>query len=149
MHLKPLPREIISFVSSTLQQLPVKKQRLIAPKISEQLRGVTGTLSCSQSDLDEPSTLTAWTNFKRTLSPQHSLKQFEKEPSPSELKTTWLKEQSMPPSHMWHRPSGQTTGMTQDWTLTAKHAISSKNNTEATKIQTKTGTSRKQFRHQS
>ena len=148
LQIKPVPKEIISFVSSTLRQLPVKPQRLIAPKISEQLRGVTGTLSCSQSDLGEPSTLTAWTNFKRTLSHQHSLKQFEKEPSPSELKTTWLKEQSMPPSHMWHRPSGQTTGMTPDWTLMAKHAIYSKSNIEATKIRTKGEKSKRRFQHQ-
>ena len=148
LQIKPVPKNIICFVSSILQQLPVKQQRLTAPKISEPLHGVTGILSCTQSDLAKPSTLKAWINFKRTSSSQHFLKQYEKVPPPSDLKTSWLKEQSMPPSHMWHRPSGQTTGMTPDWTLMAKHAIYSKSNIEATKIRTKGEKSKRRFQHQ-
>ena len=39
----------------------------------------------------------------------------------------------MPPSHTYHRPSGQTLGKTQDWTQMVRLASSSKSNSEDTK----------------
>jgi hypothetical protein len=149
LQIRPVPNEIISFVSSILQQLPVKQQRLTVPKPSELLRGVTGTLFCSPSDLARKSTLTAWTNLQKASSLPHSLSQSAKAPTPLELKTNWSRAQSMPPSHMWHRPSGQTTGKTQDWTLMAKHVISSKSNFADTRTQINTKASKKRFQHQS
>ena len=61
----------------------------------------------------------------------------EKAPYLGEIIETWWKEQLQPPSHMWHRPSGQTTGETPDWTMMARLALSCKNSTEDTVIRTK------------
>ena len=48
-------------------------------------------------------------------------------------------------AHMWHRPSGQITGMAPDWTMIKRLAISCKNIIEDTTIKTKPKRNRKQF----
>ena len=52
LNIKPLPKDIVSFIGSTLQQLSVQQYRLKQAKISEFLRGVAGTLSLSVSDMN-------------------------------------------------------------------------------------------------
>lgn len=134
--IKPLPSVIVSFVCSILEQLPVKTQRLIKPKPSELLLGVAGTLSSSLSDLQNKFSSMECQDSKRTSSCPLSLKQFEKLPSLDKIENIWWKEQSTPPSHTYHRPSGQTLGKTQDWTQTVRLASSSKSNLEDTRIPT-------------
>ena len=125
----PLPKKICSFISSMLLQLPVKKQRLLAQKPSELVLLNVGALFCSASTYTAFS-LTDFQNFNKISSCPHSLKPCEKLPSLQQIKMNWWRERSVPPCHMWHRPSGQTTGLTQDWTSTVKLALSSKNNSE-------------------
>ncbi len=134
--IKPLPSVIVSFVCSILEQLPVKTQRLIKPKPSELLLGVAGTLSSSLSDLQNKFSSMECQDSKRTSSCPLLLKQFEKLPSLDKIENIWWKEQSTPPSHTYHRPSGQTLGKTQDWTQTVRLASSSKSNLEDTRIPT-------------
>ena len=134
LSIRPVPDEIVCFVTSMLQQLPVQQQRCRKQKASELLRGATGTLSCSPWDLNNHFTSTASQDFKGQLLSPHLRKRLDKVPSPSDLVETWLKEQSVPPSHMWHRPLGQTTGVTPDWTRMVRHASSCKSSTEVTRI---------------
>jgi len=143
LSIKPVPKEIVSFVTSILRQLPVKKQRFKKQKPSELLHGVAGTLSCSPSDLERHFISKECLNSKGTSSSPPLRKLLENAPSPNEIKNIWLKEQSTPPSHMYHRPSGQTLGTTPDWTQTVRLASSCKNNGEDTRTKTRIGRSRK------
>ena len=117
--IKPLHKEIVSFATSILQQLPVKPQRFKTPKPSELLHGVAGSLSLSPSALNREFSLTEYPDSNRTSLYPPSLKPYKKQPSLKEVKTPWFREQSRPPSH---RLSEQTLGLTQDWTLTVKYA---------------------------
>ena len=65
---------------------------------------------------------------------QHLLKPCEMLLSLKEIDSSWWREQSTPPSHMWHSPSGQTIRTTPDWTAIIKLALSSKNNSEGIAI---------------
>jgi hypothetical protein len=55
-HITPLPKEICCFITSVLQQLPVKKQRLIPQKPSELAHGNVGILSSIASGCQHVST---------------------------------------------------------------------------------------------
>ena len=116
--LKPLPKEIVSWIGSLLQRMPVQKRRLVKPKPSELLLGVVGTTFSSKSAFLKKFSLTDFPNSVKILSSQHLLKQCESQPSVEEIRQLWYSRPSNPPSHMWHRPSGQATGQTQDWTST-------------------------------
>ena len=125
----PLPKEISLFISSILLQLPVKKQRLKLQKPSDLVLSNVGLLS----SLVSTSILSTWKNspdFNKISSCQHLHKPSVKPPSLTQIKLNWWKERSVPPSHMWHRPSGQTIGQTRDWTLTVKPVSCYKNNYE-------------------
>ena len=117
--IKPLQKEIVSFATLILQQLPVKPQRFKRPKPSELLHGVSGSLSFSPSVLNREFSLTEYPDINRIFLYPPSLKPYKKQPSLKEVKTPWFREQSRPPSH---RLSEQTLGLTQDWTLTVKYA---------------------------
>ena len=127
--IKPVPAEICSFITSTLEQLPVKKQRLIPQKPSELALGNVGILSCLASGSIPPCISTASQSSKGTSSFLPSARQSEKPPSHQEIRNKWWKEQSQPPCHMWLRPSGQVTGQTRDWTKTEKPVSYCRNNT--------------------
>ena len=121
-----IPTEISSFISSLLLQMPVKTPRLKVQKPSDLARSNVGLLS-SLASASTTSSLKISHVFNKTSSCQHSLKQCAKPPSLLQIKMNWWREQSVPPSHMWHRPSGQTIGLTPDWTSMVKCALSSKN----------------------
>ena len=127
-HIKPVPTEICCFITSILQQLPVKKQRLIAQKPSETALGNVGLLSSLASGSNTLPISKAYQDSHATLSYQPSHKQSEKLLSHQDIINYWWKAQSTPPSRMWHRPSGQTTGLTPDWTLMERDVSSSKSN---------------------
>ena len=142
--IKPLPKEISSFITLILQQLPETQQQSSIPEPSELARGNIGILSYIASG----SAVSSWKecpNFNKISSCQGSHRQLERAPSLKEIIQTWWKEQSQPPSHMWHRPSGQTTGMIPDWTRMERLALSSKSNTEDTVTSTKQRKSRRHF----
>jgi hypothetical protein len=130
--IQPVPEEISSFVCSMLVQLPVQKQRCLPPKPSNLARSETGKLSLIVSNWRNQS---FWTNSHSSnaiSSLQPLPKPLEKPPSLQDLELIWLRAQSMPPSHMWLRPSGQTTGRIPDWTQTARPASLFRNRCERT-----------------
>ena len=144
-HIKPLPNEITCWLLSTLQELPETVQWLKQQKPSELAVGNTGILTSIVSELQASSLTDSVNSIKISLC-QGLPKPLGKAPSLQEIKQNWWKAQSQPPSHMWLRPSGQTTGKTQDWTRMARHAITCKNNSEDTKIKTKVSKSRRPSR---
>ena len=142
-NISPLPNEIVSFISSTLLQLPVKAQRLMPRKESELVRSRPGLVSYLVLG-SRLSSSKASPSSRETSSCLPSPRQFEKAPSLEEIKSNWWREQSTPPSHMWHRPSGQTIGLTPDWTSTVRRASSSKSNSEDIAIKMASEESRRQ-----
>ena len=134
--IRPVPDEISSFVSSMLEQLPVQPLRCLPQKPSDLARSETGVLSSIASTWRSRSTSTSSRNSKRTSSSPPSPKPCVKHLSLKDLEHIWWREQSMPPSHMWLRPSGQTTGRTPDWTQMGRPVSSSKSNLEHTATKT-------------
>ena len=119
--IQQLPKKISSFITSVLLQLPVKEQRSKPQKASELVHSKLGSRFSIELESQDPCTWMDLALSKRILSYLPSLTQYEQAPSLQEIIDTWWKAQSKPPSHMWLRPSGQTTGLTQDWTQTARH----------------------------
>ena len=142
----PVPAEISSFVSSTLELLPVQPLRCRPQKPSELAHSEIGALSSIASDWRTRSTLTSSPISRKTSSWPPSPKPSEKHPSLQDLERIWWREQSMPPSHMWLRPSGQTTGRIPDWTQMARHALLSKSSSGPTETRTEPEKNRKHSR---
>ena len=146
--LRPLPKEITSWIGSLLRRMPVKTQRLVKPKPSELLLGVVGTTFSSKSAFTRAFSSMDFPHSVKISSYPHLLKQCESQPSVEEIRELWYNRPSKPPSHMWLRPSGQATGQTPDWTSTVRLVSSSKNSGGDTKISTGTERSRKRYRRQ-
>jgi hypothetical protein len=91
LSVRPLPKEIVSFATSILQQLPVKRQRFVKPKPRELMLGVAGTLSSSLSGLQSQFSSTECPSFNGTSLSHPLLKQCEKQLSLHEIKKLWLK----------------------------------------------------------
>ena len=144
--IRPIPQKVSSFLTSILQQLPVQELRLKAQKASDLAHGNLGILSYIKSDLSRKSTLTDSRDSNATYSSPPLPKHVAKVPSLDELQNIWWKEQSVPPSRMWHRPSGQTTGKIPDWTLTARPASYYKNSSKGIETRTDQKRNRKHFR---
>ena len=131
-----VPNKVSCFITSILQQLPVKTQRLKQQKASELAHSKFGNLSSTVLASQNPYIWKDLTCSSKILSCLPSLTPCESVPTLQDVVNTWWREQSTPPCHMWHRPSGQTTGMTQDWTQTVRHASYSTSSGEHTKTKT-------------
>ena len=142
--IRPVPEQICSFVSSILQLLPVQKQRLKAQKPSELLLSNLGKLSSSELESINSTWMASQDSNKTSLC-QLSHKPYEKPLSLHQIEKIWWREQSTPPSHMWLRPSGQTTGQTQDWTSTIKCASPCKSNSEHIAMKMAPGANKKHY----
>ena len=127
--IKPLPKEICSFITSILQQLPEDQPQSSQPKPSELARGNIGILTSIVSEWETFTLMDSHKN-RKTLYCQDLPRQSGSVPSLKDIVSTWWKEQSQPPSHMWHRPSGQTTGRIPDWTQMERLVLYSRSNTE-------------------
>ena len=132
-HLKVVPQEIVSFISLTLALLPENEQWLDVPKPSKILLKSIGKDFCQKLECKSIYSLKECLHSRETLCSALLHKLSEKLPSLQETLTSLLKAQCLPPSHMWHRPSGQTTRMIPDWTQMVRCASSSTNNVEDTR----------------
>ena len=118
--IQELPKKISSFITSMLLQLPVKEQQSKPQKASKLVHLKLGSSFSKALESQDPCIWMHSVLSKRILSYLPLLTQYKQAPSLQDLIDTSWKAQSNPPSHMWLRPSGQTTGLTQDWTQTAK-----------------------------
>jgi hypothetical protein len=115
----PLPNEIVSWLTSLLQRLTVKKQLRERHKRTKIGRSTDGSCTPNPSD----SATTSSSMASREQAESNSLAGLpwlcEREDIRGQLMKSWLKAQSEVPSHMWLRPSGTMTGQTQQKTTTA------------------------------
>ena len=118
--IQTLPKKICSFISSVLQQLPVKELQSKPQKASKLVHSKLGKLSSSELDSQDPCIWMDSALSRKISSCLPSLKQYDPAPSLQDITDIWWKEQSSPPCHMYLRPSGQTIGRTRDWTQTAR-----------------------------
>jgi len=89
--IKPLPKDVFSFIISTLQQLPEDQPQSSQPKPSELARGNIGILSSIASDWETSTSM----GFHRTRGTQYCHdfpKQSGLAPSLREIVNTWRKE---------------------------------------------------------
>lgn len=114
--IKPVPKEISCFITSMLRLLPESRRQSVKQRPNELALGHPGVLSSCLLDLRNHRSLTDYHAINRICSFQLSHKQYEKQLSLKEIENLWWLNQSLPPCHMWFRPSGQTTGLIRDWT---------------------------------
>ena len=145
--IRPVPREICYFITSILQQLPDTQPQSSLQKPSELAHGNIGILTSIASEWTANSSKGS-IPMNRTSYYQDLHKQSGQVPSLKGIVGIWLKDQSQPPSHMWHRPSGQTTGKTPDWTKMARQALCSRNNLLDTRTSMEQRKNRKPYRCQ-
>eukprot|EP00979_Chaetoceros_neogracilis_P013087 scaffold3660_cov246-Chaetoceros_neogracile.AAC.3 len=113
-YIKQVPKNIVSFVTSILSQLPKRPQQWTRPKTSGYGLGASGISSCHQSALDAMAIWKLFPDGKSTSFSPLSPKQSEKELSRRNELRTWLHQQSPIPSDMYHRPSGMLEEEIQD-----------------------------------
>ena len=143
-NIRPVPKEICLFITSTLQLLPVQQHRFKARKPSELAHSNTGLLSSLASELSKY-TSTVLPSTSKILSCLPLPKPCEGQLSLQQIEMNWWRERSTPPSHLWHRPSGQSTGQTRDWTLMEGCASSSRNSSGLTATRMDPDESKKHF----
>ena len=119
LHLHPLPKEIVSWLTSKLQEQPETMQLPKEPTRSKYAAGSAGLNTSAQLASGMTSSLTSSAEAKSTESLVPSLKPSEPvDSAPNGL--TFLKRHNVePPWTMWLRPSGLTTGLIPDTTTTA------------------------------
>jgi hypothetical protein len=132
----PLPNEIVSWLTSTLQKLPVKEQ-LQEKRMTTNID--LGTDGARTSNLSESTTTNSSMN-----SPSHNVP-FSLERLPwlcgrgdfrDQLMIPWLQAQSQIPSHLWRRPSGRTDDATHPSMTTENLASFYRGSTEPSGTQT-------------
>ena len=104
-HISPMPKEISSWLTSLLWQLPVSEQLQERHMTMGLVPGGDGKNGASPSDATT-STSTDSTRLNETSCSVHLPWLSEKDVSRSIALTHWLKAQSEVPSHMWYRPYG-------------------------------------------
>ena len=115
----PLPNEIVSWLTSLLQRLPVKKQLQEKHTRTKLGRGVVGVNIANQSESHAIDTSTTLRSHSESNSSEPFPWLCVEDVFQDDLMIPWLKAQSEVPFHMWLRPSGTTTGQIQRKTKTA------------------------------
>ena len=109
----PLPKEIVSWLTSSLQKLPVKEQLREKRSRTKIGRGVDGAVMQVPSASPTISTLTPSAEDKESGSWEPLPWLSEKEGFRGSLMKPWLSQLSEVPFHLLHRPLGTTIGRTQ------------------------------------
>ena len=140
----PLPNEIVSWLTSLLQKLPVKEQLHEAHTRSKLARGRGGpstapplaSTTSSLTDSHEDSASSSW-EPSPWLSATQGFRQTVMLP--------WLRRQSEVPSAMYLRPSGRTTDLTPPRTKTTSLDGFYHDSTELSKIPTQIRPNKRHF----
>lgn len=138
-----MPKGFRILVTSVLLPLPVKQHRLMQQKPRKLAHSNVGYLSFLASELKK--NLQGFSIFQQNIIFSAFAQAMQEATFTKEIESSWWREQSTPPSHMWHRPTGQRTGTTPDWTAIIKLALSSKNNSEGIAIRMAQEESRKLY----
>jgi hypothetical protein len=130
--ISPLPKEISSWLTSLLRQLPVSEQLREEHMTAKLEHGDDGQPTASPSDAETPT----WTPSLATSESScsgHLQWLSGKEDSRTTAMKHWLKGQSAVPFHMWYRPSGQQDGKIPRRTKTTSLASFYRDNSEPSK----------------
>jgi hypothetical protein len=131
--LRPLPPKIISWITSLLQTMPVRKELPTQLGRSELWLGSAGSPSSKKSTsigtLSCPNSAPT-TDFS-SLEPSPTL--YETQPTLKNITAPWLLQQSAIPWTTWHRPSGRISTQTQPLMLTESLRMFYSNSSKAIK----------------
>jgi hypothetical protein len=108
-----LPKEIVSYLTSTLQLLPVNERFREEHMPTKNSPGNAGTNTVHLSDSRQIFSLTDSAKNIASKSWEPSQPQCETEDFRTLLELPWASKQYGAPSITWLRPSGKTTGQTQ------------------------------------
>ena len=132
----PLPNEIVSWLTSTLQKLPVKEQLREKRMTTNIALGADGPSTSSPSE----STMTSSSTTSSSPNEPFSLERLPwlcgRGDFRDQLMIPWLREQSQIPSHLWHRPSGRMEDATHPSMMTGNLASFYQGSTEPSETQT-------------
>ena len=131
-----LPSEVVSWLTSVLQKLPVREQLREQHTRSKLGRGEGGVSSQTKVDSDTTPSLTDLPSPTKQNSWEDSPKLCGLGGFPAHLMKPWLKSQSEMPFHMWQRPFGTREGQTQPSTKMVSLQEYYLDNIEHTEIQT-------------
>ena len=107
-----LPKEIVSWLTSVLQKLPVREQLREQHTRTKIGRGDASPSTENQLESTKTLTSTASNGTRESESLELLHKRCEREGFLAHLMKPWLKQVSEMPSHMWPRPLGTTIGET-------------------------------------
>jgi hypothetical protein len=108
-----LPKEIVSYLTSTLQLLPVNERFREEHMPTKKSPGNVGMNTVHPSDLRLISSLTDSDKSIVSKSLEPSQSQYETEDCQALLELSWALRQYKAPMIMWLQPLGRTTGQTQ------------------------------------
>jgi hypothetical protein len=132
----PLPNEIVSWLTSTLQKLPVKEQLREKRMTTNIALGADGPSTSSPLE----STMTSSSTTSPSPNEPFSLERLPwlcgRGDFRDQLMIPWLREQSQIPSHLWHRPSGRMEDATHPSMMTGNLASFYQGSTEPSETQT-------------
>jgi hypothetical protein len=114
----PLPNEIVLWLISLLQRLPVNKLFREEHMPTKHSLGNVGSSTANQSALILTSSSTGSVEKTDTKSSEHSQSHCEKDDFRNQLALPWVLKQFEAPSITWSRPSGKTIVETQPLTQT-------------------------------
>jgi hypothetical protein len=114
----PLPKEIDSWVTASLQRLPVKEQLREIHTRAKLSLGEDSRSTLYQSDWDKNTSSNHSQELNRTESCALLPWLCDKRDFQEHLMTDWLRKQSEIPYRMYARPSGNTGNQTQPRTMT-------------------------------
>jgi hypothetical protein len=139
----PLPKEISSWLISLLLRLPVKEQlqeRHMRTKLGRGVDSNSGVIPLASSTT---TTLKTSQKVKESGSSEPLPWLCVEQGFQDHLMTPWLRAQSEVPFHLWHRPSGRTTGQILRKTKMASLGDFYRGNTEPTEMKTQIQSSKK------
>ncbi len=109
----PLPNEIVLWLTSLLQQLPVNERFREEHMPTTNSPGIGGPSTAIPLAWRQTSSSTDSVASIASESSEHLLSQCETEDFQARLKLPWVLKQYEAPSITWLRPFGRTTGLTQ------------------------------------
>mmetsp|Transcript_13224 Transcript_13224/g.28024 ORF Transcript_13224/g.28024 Transcript_13224/m.28024 type:complete len:842 (+) Transcript_13224:3970-6495(+) len=143
LEIRPLPSEIVSWLTSLLQRLPVKEQLREKHKRTRLGRGTDGLNGVDPLESAMMSFSTSSAEANETSYSEPSPWLCVKDDFRDRMSTPWLRAQSEIPFHLWHRPSENTTGRILLGTKMASSADFYRASSELSKMTTRTQSNRK------
>jgi hypothetical protein len=132
LQLCSIPQTLISWIASTVGSLPQTKASLPRPSLSSLARSQSSKHSSNNAGSETSSLTTSHSPNAPSSCPATPTTFGTGETNTPNLRPPFKATQSLPPSHMWFRPSGRTFGLTPHMTRLGKNPPSSDDKSKAT-----------------